>query len=188
MSWALGISLVGLVAAAIVIYNRLIGLHKRADGAWADIDAQLRRRHDLIPALVESVKGYTRHERGTLSEVVARRQAAVATEGSEPGAAALAAAEGRLVTGLRNLFALAEDYPELRASERFGQLMEQLTDIEDHLQAARRYYNAVVRDLNTALARFPDLIVARAAGFRSRAFFEIEEAVARQSVPVRFDD
>lgn len=174
------------VAAALVLvtgglvytYNRLVALARRADAAWADIDANLKRRHDLVPALVETVKGYASHERDTLEEVVRQRARATA----EPDAAGTAgvAAENGLAHALRGLFALAEAYPDLRASERFGTLQTQLAEIEDALQAARRYYNAVVRDLNTLIASFPTLLVASAFGFGRRDFFELDSPLERE--------
>lgn len=169
-----------------ILYNRLVALARRADGAWADIDAQLKRRHDLVPALVETVKGYAAHERETLEEVVAQR-AAVDRQGVSPDAAT-AAAENGLAGALRGLFALAEAYPELRASDRFGALQQQLSEIEDALQAARRYYNAVVRDLNTAIASFPALLVARPLGFVPRVFFELDNPLERQVPSAKLDD
>ncbi len=179
-----------LVPAAAVVgwsvhaYNRMVGLGKRAQAAWADIDAQLKRRHDLVPALVETVKGYAGHEQRTLDEVIRLRATAVRAREQVQPEGGVAASEGQLVGALRGLFALAESYPELKASERFGQLIEQLTEIEDRLQDARRYYNAVVRDLNTNLARFPDLLVARLAGFAPRQFFKLDNALERRAVEV----
>ncbi len=168
-------------------YNRLVALGRRADGAWADIDAQLKRRHDLVPALVETVKGYASHERGTLEEVVARRTVAQQTSSGGPAGEAQQAENG-LATAMRGLFALAEDYPDLRASDRFGSLQRQLAEIEDALQAARRYYNAVVRDLNTLVASFPTLLVAGMFGFRRRDFFELDSPLERRAPEARFDD
>lgn len=183
--WAAASMVVVVVAWSIRAYNRLVGLQKRAQGAWADIDAQLKRRHDLVPALVETVKGYARHEQGTLREVIEQRGAASRmADVTSPNAATVGATESLLTGALRGVFALAEAYPDLRASERFGQLMEELTDIEEHLQNARRYYNAVVRDQNTAIARFPDLVIARLAGFEAGTFFEIVNALDRQVVEV----
>ena len=179
-----------LLVLAILTYNRLIRLKQRVDGAWADIDAQLKRRHDLVPSLVETVKGYASHERQTLEEVVARRGAAVQAGDHRAGSSAVARvdSENELVRSLRGLFALAESYPDLRASDRFGKLQDQLSDIEDHLQNARRYYNAVVRDFNIAQAKFPDLVVARSLGFNEREFFELDSPLERRSVRVRLDD
>lgn len=185
MAWIVGGVIVALSAWVVVVYNRLVRLRQRADNAFSDIDAQLKRRHDLVPPLVETVKGYASHERATLEEVIARRSAV--REQPSPDAEVVEA-ENLLARSLRGLFAVAEDYPDLRASERFGRLQEQLAEIEDALQNARRYYNAVVRDLNIAQARFPDLLVARAAGFRAREFFELESPLEGRAVKVELDD
>jgi len=183
---------VGLVLLALAlaiylvyVYNGLVALGRRADGAWADIDAQLKRRYDLVPALVETVKGYAAHERQTLEEVVSRRAVAQQTPGADGEAQR---AQNGLALAMRGLFALAEDYPDLRASERFGSLQTQLAEIEDALQAARRYYNAVIRDLNTLVASFPTLLVAGMFGFGRRDFFELDSPLERQAPEARFDD
>jgi len=185
MEWLAALALAAIAGWAIVTYNRLVDLEQRARQAFSDIDAQLKRRHDLVPALVETVKGYARHERDTLEEVVARR--GEARQAAEAGAGDLEARSRRengLVQALRGLFALAEDYPDLRASDRFGALQAQLAEIENHLQHARRYYNAVVRDLNTRIASFPDLVAARLAGFGRRPFFELDTPLERRVVAV----
>jgi LemA protein len=172
-----------LIALAViigVIYNGLVQLKVRAESAWSDIDVQLKRRHDLIPNLVETVKGYASHERGTLEAVIDARSRAMTAQGP----ASQAQAENVLTGALKSLFALAESYPQLRAAENFGQLQQQLSGIEDAVQNARRYYNAVVRDLNTKIQQFPSNVIARAFGFREREFFEIgdaERAVPRVS-------
>lgn len=184
MAWALAFLALAVAGWLVVAYNRLVGLQKRARGAWADIDAQLKRRHDLVPALVETVKGYASHERTTLEQVVARRGAAQQFEGRALPDADVARGENLLVGALRGLFALAEDYPDLEASERFGQLIGELSEVEDQIQHARRYYNAVVRDLNTTVARFPDMLVARIAGFTEADFFELSSPVERQAPEV----
>ncbi|NKB89887.1 MAG: LemA family protein [Acidobacteria bacterium] len=176
MFWA-GITLVALAAWLAFTYNRLVALARRGDGAWADIDTQLKRRSDLVPALVETVKGYASHERETLEEVVRRRT--VATDSPHAPDAETRAAENGLASAMRGLFALAEDYPELRANDRFGMLQGQLAEIEDALQAARRYYNAVVRDLNTRIATFPTVLVAGLLGFGRRDFFELDSPLER---------
>src|SRR5690606_1883133 len=164
-----------------VIYNSLIKLRVQADAAWSDIDVQLKRRYDLVPNLVETVKGYAAHERGTLDAVVEARSRAMMAQGP----AEKAAAENALTGTLKSLFALAENYPQLRAVEGFTQLQGSLSQIEDAVQNARRYYNAVVRDLNTKIHQFPSNLVARTFGFRDREFFEAPEADG--SVPrVRF--
>ena len=172
--------LIALAVAVLVIYNGLVQLKVRAESAWSDIDVQLKRRHDLVPNLVETVKGYASHERGTLESVVEARSRAMSAQGP----AARAEAENMLTGALKSLFALAEAYPQLRAAENFGQLQQQLAGIEDAIQNARRYYNAVVRDLNTKIQQCPSNLVARTFGFREREFFEIddgERAVPRVS-------
>jgi LemA protein len=176
-----GAATVGLVYLAWT-YNRLIGLSRRADGAWSDVDVQLKRRWDLVPALVETVKGYARHESGTLEEVVrARTEATRAATVPERGAT-----EGSLSGAVGRLFAVAEAYPELKAGSSFQDLHQALVDVEDHVQYARRYYNAVVRDLNTLIEGFPSSLLASAAGFAPRPFFQIDEA-ERSAPRVAFD-
>ncbi|MDE3137622.1 MAG: LemA family protein [Acidobacteriota bacterium] len=162
----------------IVVYNGLVRLRVQCDNAWADIEVQLKRRHDLVPNLVETVKGYAGHEKSTLEGVVAARNRAMSTEGP----AAKAEAEGALTAALRQVFALAEAYPQLRAVESFNQLQQTLSQIEDTIQNARRYYNAVVRDLNTKIAQFPSNIVAGMFSFKPREFFELA-APAEGEVP-----
>ncbi len=162
-----------LAAIAIVVvmmYNSLVRLRETADGAWADIDVQLKRRHDLIPNLVETVKAYAGHEKGTFEAVVEARSRAM----NATGPAERSAAENMLSGTLKSLFALAENYPELRASENFGRLQSTLSSLEDEIQKARRYYNAVVRDYNTRIGQIPTNLVARTFGFREREFFEAD--------------
>lgn len=172
----LGIVLVGAAWAAWT-FNRLVGLRTRADGAWSDIDVQLKRRHDLVGSLVDTVEAYAGHERETLRAVVEARQQAVevVAEDGTPHAAAAGAAESRLGRRLGALLAVVEDYPELKANESYLDLQRQLGQLEDALQQARRYYNAVVRDLNTRIQSLPDLLVARAARFEPREFFELDD-------------
>ena len=161
----------------------LAGLGVLADNAWADIDVQLKRRHDLIPNLVETVRGYAGHERSTFEAVIAARNQAVTARGPRQQQAA----EQQLGASLGQLFAVAEAYPQLRAAERFGALQDSLSQIERTLQEARRYYNAVVRDLNTAILQFPSNLVAAGFGFRARSFFELDDP-SEASVPrVHFD-
>lgn len=169
--------------AAVSIYNGLVRLNVQADNAWSDIDVQLKRRHDLVPNVVETVKGYAGHERQTLEAVVNARSRAVSVQGAGP--AERGQAEGMLTTALRGLFALAEAYPQLRATENFGQLQATLAQLEDAIQNARRYYNAVVRDLNTRIQQFPSNLVAGMFGFRNREFFEIPDA-QRETPGVKF--
>ena len=181
---AAAVLLVAIAVWVAWIYNGFIKLQQRAHQAWSDIDAQLKRRHDLVPALVETVKGYAGHEKRTLEETVKRRSAAVVMQGSEWDAINRTERENLLARSLRGLFALAEAYPDLKASQRFGDLQQQLADIENDLQHARRYYNAVVRDLNTALSKFPNLLVARFFAFRPREFFELDSPLERQAAVV----
>jgi LemA protein len=167
------IALVVVAVAVIGIYNGLVRLNVQTNNAWADIDVQLKRRSDLVPNVVETVKGYASHERQTLEAVINARNRAVAVQGAGP--AERAQAEGALTGALRGLFALAESYPQLRAAENFGQLQGTLAQIEDAIQNARRYYNAVVRDLNTKVQQFPSNVVAGMFGFKNREFFEIPD-------------
>ena len=174
--------LVLLVIFAVSMYNSLVRLKVTRDNAWADIDVQLKRRYDLIPNLVESVKGYAAHEKGTLEAVInARNRAMTAT-----GPADKAEAENMLTGALKSLFALSEAYPQLRAIESFTSLQNSLSQIEDTVQNARRYYNAVVRDLNTKILQFPTNIIAGMLGFKQREFFEISSAAEREAPKVSF--
>ena len=173
-----------MVVAVIGIYNGLVKLRVQADNAWSDIDVQLKRRHDLIPNVVETVKGYAGHERQTLEAVINARSKAVSVQGAGP--AERGQAEGALTSALRGLFALAEAYPQLRATENFSALQNTLAQIEEAVQNARRYYNAVVRDLNTKIQVFPSNIVAGLFGFKNREFFEVPDAAQREAPRVRF--
>ncbi len=171
-----------VVLLAIGMYNSLVRLKVQCDNAWADIDVQLKRRHDLIPNVVETVKGYAGHEKGTLEAVINARNRAMTAQGP----AAKGEAEGMLAGALKNLFALAEAYPQLRAVESFTQLQGTLAEIEDTLQNARRYYNAVVRDLNTKIAQFPSNILAGMFNFKAREFFEVTVPAEREVPKVSF--
>ena len=174
---------IALLALTIVfIYNGLVRLRVQCDNAWADIDVQLKRRYDLIPNLVETVKGYAAHEKGTFDAVVSARNQAMSAQGP----AAKGEAEGMLTGALRQVFALAEAYPQLRAVESFTQLQATLNLIEDTLRNARRYYNAVVRDLNTRIEQFPSNLVASMCGFKPREFFEITAPAEREVPRVSF--
>ena len=176
----LGIAVV-IVIFLIMTYNALVQLRVRADNAWSDIDVQLKRRHDLIPNLVETVKGYAAHEKGTFENIAKYRT--MAMQATTP--ADKAVAENQLTGALRQLFAVAEAYPQLRASEEFTQLQTQLSQTEDMIQNSRRYYNAVVRDLNTRLQSFPVNMLAGPLGFQQRQFFETTDA-DREPVAVKF--
>jgi len=171
-----------LVIFLIGMYNGLVRLKVQCDDAWADIDVQLKRRYDLIPNLVETVKGYAAHEKDTLEGVInARNRAMTATTPGEK-----AEAENMLSGTLKSLFALAEAYPQLRAIESFTSLQNSLSQIEDTVQNARRYYNAVVRDLNTKIEQFPTNIFANMLGFKERQFFEVTAAAEREAPKVSF--
>jgi len=176
--WIVVAAIAAAVIAAIVLYNQLVAMDVRCDNAWSDIDVQLKRRHDLIPNVVEAVKGYTSHERGTLDAVVAARSRAMAAKGPEQAAAA----ENALTGTLKTLFALAEAYPDLKANTQFTHLQEQLASLEDSIQSSRRYFNATVRELNGSVRMVPWSLLAGLAGARPREFFEITDA-AERAVP-----
>ncbi|MEJ2185757.1 MAG: LemA family protein [Gemmatimonadota bacterium] len=169
---------------AVMVYNGLVSLRVRTDNAWSDIDVQLKRRHDLIPNVVNTVKGYASHERETLESVTSARTQAM--QAASAGPAERSQAEGALSQALGRLFAVAESYPQLRAAEPFQELQRTLSQIEDAVQNARRYYNAVVRDLNTKVQQFPSNIIANASGFRVREFFELEDEGERAVPDVEF--
>ncbi len=176
--------IVVLVVWVITIYNGLVSMRQRVNEAFADVDVQLKQRHDLIPNLVETVKGYAAHERGTLDEVVKARNAAVAAQGP----AQQAAAENMLSGALRQLFALAESYPNLKASANFQQLQAELTDIENKIAAARRFFNNAVQEYNTGMQRFPAALFASALGFAAKEFFDLgdERKTVGEAPQVKF--
>jgi LemA protein len=158
----------------VVSYNRFVSQRNLVRNAFANIDTELRRRYDLIPNLVETVKGYAAHEREVFEEVARTRAAAAATSGQSP--AAQAAAEGPFVAALGRLFAVAENYPELKANQNFLALQSELSNTEDRIQASRRFYNANVQDYNRRVQSFPSNLIARSFGFKEEEFFEIPEA------------
>lgn len=171
-----------LVIWAIAAYNGFVRMVNRAKEAWADIDVQLKRRYDLIPNLLETVKGYVKHERETLEKVTAARAAAMDAGGVE----AKGRAENMLTGALKSLFAVAEAYPDLKANQNFLELQRELSDTENKIQAARRFYNTNVRDLNIKVESFPSNVIAGMFRFEPREFFELEEAAAREPVAVKF--
>ncbi len=179
----------GIIAVLILViigmYNSLIRLRNRVNEAWSDIDVQLKRRYNLIPNLVETVKGYAAHERETLEKVIQARNAAMQAQ-SGKDAKKLAKAENALSATLKSIFALSESYPDLKANQNFLELQKELSDTENKIQAARRFYNGNVRDFNTKLQVFPTNIMAGMLGFKSRDFFEIEESKERENVNVKF--
>jgi len=182
IGWVILGALVLLIFICIGMYNGLVRLKVTCDNAWADIDVQLKRRYDLIPNLVETVKGYAANEKGTLEAVInARNRAMTATTPADK-----AQAENMLSGTLKSLFALAEAYPQLRAIESFTSLQNSLSEIEETVQNARRYYNAVVRDLNTKIQQFPTNIFAGMLGFKPREFFEVSAPVEREAPKVSF--
>lgn len=180
--WVL-VGLIVIVAAwLIAVFNGLIRLKNRVQEAWADIDVQLKRRYDLIPNLVETVKGYASHERELLERVTQARTAAMGATST----AQKAQAENMLSQSLKSLFAVAENYPQLRAVESFTKLQDELSDTENKIQASRRFYNGQVRDFNTKIQVFPNNLIAANLGFKPYEFFELEEAAAKQPVKVSF--
>lgn len=181
MGWIVLAVVVLLGFFLIGMYNSLVQLRVRSDSAWSDIDVQLKRRHDLIPNLVETVKGYAAHEKGTFENIAKFRSMAM----QATGPADRAAAENQLTGALKSLFAVAEAYPQLQASQEFTQLQNSLSQTEDAIQNSRRYYNAVVRDLNTKIQSFPTNILAGMFGFQQKQFFETA-AADREPVAVKF--
>jgi len=177
--WSVLGVLVALVLYIVYIYNGLVALRQRVNQSFADIDVQLKQRHDLVPNLVETVKGYAAHERGTLEAVVNARNAAIAARGTEGAAAA----ENTLTGALRQLFALAEAYPDLKANQNFQQLQAELSDIENKIAAARRFFNNAVQEFNTAIEQFPAALFAGALGFRHREFFDLGETRTALEAP-----
>ena len=170
------------VGWGILMYNRLIRLRVRAEEAWRDIDTQLKRRYDLIPNLVETVKGYATHERGVFENVAKARSAAMgATTPKEK-----ARAEAGLKEALKSLFAVVENYPQLKANENFQQLQQTLEETEDQIQRARMYYNAVVRDLNTTIGLFPQNLIASMFHFQPREFYTLTGEEERKAPQVKF--
>ena len=164
-------------------FNRLVALHKRADGAWSDIDVQLKRRWDLVPSLVAAVKGYASHESSTLESVVEARTRAEASRSATPSGRG--ESERGLAASIGKIFALAEAYPDLKANQSFLDLQKTLAEIEDNVQYARRYYNAVVRDLNTLVESVPSMFVANATGFTTRDYFQLDSESERAAPQVR---
>ncbi|MDX1379982.1 MAG: LemA family protein [Xanthomonadales bacterium] len=180
-AWTLLLLVLAIALAGVWLYNRLVRLRNTVAEAWAGIDVQLQRRHELVPNLVATVRGYTEYEFEVLNELTRRRNPNV------DGMQALTGQETELSRGISGLFALAEDYPDLKASDTFRQLHDSLVEVENQLQYARRYYNGAVRDLNNAVESFPGNLVARAFSFESAEFFEIELASQRATPRVALD-
>ena len=173
-----------LVIWVIIIYNGLVAMRQRVNQAFADVDVQLKQRHDLVPNLVETVKGYASHERGTLEAVVQARNAAMTAQGP----AQMAQAENMLSGALRQLFALSEAYPDLKANQNFQQLQMELSDLENKIAAARRFFNNAVQEYNTGIQQFPAVLLAGPTGFTQKEFFDLgaERATAGQAPQVKF--
>ena len=181
ISWIIFIA-IGLIAIWLIyVFNRLISLKNRTQEAFSDIDVQLKRRHDLIPNLIETVKGYAKHERELFEKVTAARANAISAQ----GVAAKSQAENMLSQTLKSIFAVAENYPDLKASQNFLQLQDELSDTENKIQAARRFYNGNVRDFNISVEVFPSNLVASLLGFKKFEFFE-SDGEERENVKVKF--
>lgn len=178
--------ILGIIAVAVIavigIYNGLVSRRNRIKEAWSDIEVQMIRRYDLIPNVVETVKGYAAHEKGVLEEVTRARTSAMGAKTAEEHAKA----ENMLSSTLKTLFAVAENYPDLKANANFLDLQRELADTENKIQAARRFYNGVVRDFNTMIESFPSNVIAGTFGFKQREFFDLEEEAARKPVGVKF--
>ncbi|MDX9779086.1 MAG: LemA family protein [Patescibacteria group bacterium] len=183
-TWIILGAIILFVLVLVAIYNNLIRSKNRVDEAWSDIDVQLKRRHDLIPNLVETVKGYAAHEQGTFEKVIEARSNAMAAQDSKDPKA-VEQAENALSSTLKSIFALAENYPDLKANQNFLELQRELTDTEDKVMAARRFYNANVRDFNTKLQVVPTNIFAKQLGFKAYEFFEAAEN-EKETVKVEF--
>lgn len=179
----LTLAIVLVIVFTIVIYNKLIKMRNHADEAWSDIDVQLKRRYNLIPNIVETVKGYAAHEDSVFTKVTEARSNAINAGSMKDQAQA----ENMLSGALKSLFAVAENYPDLKANENFMQLQNELVDTEDKIQAARRFYNGTVRDYNTKLQQFPNSIIAGMFKFEAKEFFEVEDEEEKKNVKVSFD-
>ena len=180
VTWIVIGVIVLLVLWIIMIYNGLVAMRQRVNQAFSDIDVQTKLRHDLVPNLVETVKGYASHERGTLEAVVQARNAAVTAQAG--GVAAQAAAENMLSGALRQLFALSEAYPDLKANQNFQQLQGELSDIENKIAAARRFFNNAVQEYNTGIQQFPAVLLAGSLGFTQKEFFDVGGAEVRKEL------
>ncbi|WP_297734187.1 LemA family protein [uncultured Maricaulis sp.] len=164
--------IIALGVFLVMVYNRLVALRQTCNQAWGDIDVQLKQRHDLVPNLVETVKGYASHEKETLENVIKARQTAIDATSVKD----LAGAENMLSGALRQLFALSEAYPDLKANQNFMQLQAELADLENKIAAARRFFNNAVNEYNTSTEQFPAVVIANSMGFKMREYFEVAEA------------
>lgn len=182
LTWIVIIIIAVIAVVVVLMYNNLVRLRQRMKEAWSDIDVQLKRRYDLIPNLVETVKGYASHERELLERVTEARTRAMGASNTKEKADA----ENMLSGTLKTLFAVSENYPQLKANENFLELQRELSDTENKIQAARRFYNGNVMELNTKVESFPTNIVAGMFGFKQEDFFELEEEAAKEPVQVKF--
>lgn len=181
------VAVLALIALALIgVFNGLVRGRNACDAAWADVDVELRRRHDLVPNLVETVKGYAAHERGTLESVISARSAAASSRESRQPSPELSRSENALSAGLRQIFALSERYPDLKANANFQQLQQQLAQTEDRIQAARRNFNSKVQAYDNQVQSFPGNLVAGSFGFEPREFFVLDEPAAREPPKVSF--
>jgi len=180
--WLIMIVVVLFIIVVASVFNSLVSLKNRTNEAWSDIDVQLKRRHDLIPNLIETVKGYAKHESNLFEKVTQARTEAIASKGM----ANKAKAENQITEALKSVFAVAENYPNLKANENFVELQREITDIEDKIQASRRFYNANVRDLNIKIESFPSNVVANTFGYKKRELFELSDVEERKNVEVKF--
>jgi len=185
MAYVIIAIVVVVVLFVVFAFNGLVRRRNRTQEAWSQIDVELKRRHDLIPNLVETVKGYAAHERGTFEAVTNARAAAV-NAGASGDPAKVGQAENVLTGALKSLFSVAEAYPDLKASQNFSKLQEEITATEDKIEFARRYYNTSVRDYNTAIQTFPRNVMAGMLGFKAMTYFEIEEPGEREAPQVKF--
>jgi LemA protein len=183
-TWVILAILAAIVLFAVVIYNRLVRQRNLVREGWSGIDVQLRRRTDLVPNLVEAVKGYASHERGLFEDIARQRASSIAADNVHSQAAAEHALQG----SLRQLLAVAEAYPDLKANTNFLELQRQLVDVEDQLQMARRYYNGTVRNLNISIQSFPNNVLAGLFGFKAEPFFELEDRSAAAAPQVAFSE
>ena len=177
------IALIGIfIVIVISVFNRLVSLKNRTDEAWSDINVQLKRRYDLIPNLVETVKGYAKHEKELFEKVTQARAEAISSKGMENKAKA----ENQITEALKSVFAVAENYPDLKANANFIELQKEITDTEDKIQAARRFYKANVRDLNISIESFPSNIVANMFHYQKKELFELDDVAESKNVEVKF--
>lgn len=181
--WVIIAIIVILVIWVIAIYNKFITLRVRSEEAWSDIDVQMKRRYDLIPNLIDTVKGYAKHEKELFERVTEARANAISASNVDEHAKA----EGELSKTIKSIFAVAEAYPDLKANENFAKLQDELTDTEDKIQAARRFYNGNVRELNIAIQSFPSSVIAGMFKFEGKQLFELTESAAREPVKVDFN-